>query len=81
MVLYCSKFQAALLRMESNHRVDLDRIIKDYIGQIRRKRDVMYRAGQLPINAIVETTTYKPQLWKRGRQHNGDLRGRPRPTL
>ena len=62
--------------MDKNHRTEIDRIIKDYIGHIRRKRDTMYRAGLLPINAIVETTTYKPQLWKRGRQQNGDLRGR-----
>ena len=62
--------------MDKAHKTELDRIIKDYIGQIRRKRDTMYRAGLLPINAIVETATYKPQLWKRGRQQNGDIRGR-----
>ena len=34
----------------------------------------MYRLGRLPVNAIIETTTYKPQLWKRRNANYGDLR-------
>ena len=28
----------------------------------------------LPVNAIIETTNYKPQLWKRRNARQGDLR-------
>ena len=48
--------------MKNKLRIELDNTIKDYIGKIRKKRDTMYRMNLLPVNAIVETTTYKPQL-------------------
>ena len=51
--------------MNNKDRNELDRIIKDFIGDIRRTRDILYRQGLLPINAIVETVSYKPVLWKR----------------
>ena len=35
--------------MEKKEREELDNIIKDYYGKIRKRRDIMYRAGQLPI--------------------------------
>ena len=36
----------------------------------------------LPVNAIIETTNYKPQLWKRRNARQGDLRrGRGRNGL
>ena len=58
--LYCSKFQALILRLDNKSKEEIDNIIKDYIGKVRRKRDTMYRMNILPINALVETSTYKP---------------------
>ena len=60
MVLYSSKFQASLMRLENPKRLELDKTIKDFIGKIRKKRDLMYKYDLLPINAIIETTNYKP---------------------
>ena len=62
MVLYCSRFQAILIKIDNNLAIEYDKQIKDYIKAIRIKRDELYRTGILPVNAIIETTNYKPQL-------------------
>ena len=48
--------------MKNKQRDEVDSKIKDYIAKIRYKRDYMYKDGLLPINALIETTTYKPVL-------------------
>ena len=53
------------MKIDKKQAEEHDKNIKDYISAIRKKRDELYQVGRLPINAIVETTTYKPQLWKR----------------
>ena len=39
MVLYCSRFQAILNKIDKNLAEEYDKHIKDYIGTIRKKRD------------------------------------------
>ena len=41
-------------------RIKLDKIIKDYIGKIRQIRDCMYQKGELPEQAKIELSSYKP---------------------
>ena len=55
LVLYYSAFQSILLKMENQNKTELDSVIKDYIGRIRKMRDYMYKNQMLPINAIIET--------------------------
>ena len=62
LVLYGSRFQAILLKIDNKLAIEYDKQIKDYIKAIRAKRDQLYHTGILPVNAIVETTNHKPQL-------------------
>ena len=47
-------------KLGKEQRVKLDKIIKDYIGKIRQIRDCMYQKGELPEQAKIELSTYKP---------------------
>ena len=49
-------------QLEKEQRIELDKIIKDYIGTIRKTRDCMYKNGLLPDQAKIEISTYKPML-------------------
>ena len=51
-----------MYKLEKEQRTKLDNIIKDYIGKIRQIRDCMFQQGDLPNQAKVEITTYRPQL-------------------
>lgn len=55
-------------------REETDKQTKDYIIAIRRKRNILYEDGKLPVDAIIETTKYKPVLWKINIRNQGDLR-------
>ena len=52
-------------QLGNEQKIELDKIIKDYIGKIRKIRDCMYKNGLLPEQAKIEISTYKPQLWTR----------------
>ena len=60
--LYKSDFQRKLRKLGKEQQTHLDLMIKDYIGKIRQIRDCMYRKGELPEQAKVEISTYKPML-------------------
>ena len=51
--------------MPAEEMVKIDNNIKDFIGCIRRKRDGMYINNMLPEESKIETTNYRPKLWKR----------------
>ena len=45
----------------------VDRLIKEYIGKIRKGRDCQYAKGKLPEAAKVEISNFRPMLWTRRR--------------
>ena len=49
-MLYCSRFQAILTKLDKRKAEEHDIQIKTYIGSIRKKRDELYDSGYLPIN-------------------------------
>ena len=62
-------------KLGKEQKIELDKIIKDYIGTIRKLRDCMYKNGLLPDQAKVELSTYKPMLWtRRGLRNRGNNR-------
>ena len=60
--LYSSKFQRLLGKLEKMEQQKIDRIIKEYIGIIRKARDCQFAKGKLPEEAKIETTNYRPSL-------------------
>ena len=44
--------------------IKIDGLIKDFIWEIRKKRDLLFKERLIPKNAKVELTQYKPKLWK-----------------
>ena len=60
--LYSTEFQRKINKMSKDKLTKLDKIIKDYVGKIRKIRDCMYEKELLPKEARVETTNYRPML-------------------
>ena len=62
-----------MYKLGKEQRIKLDNVIKDFIGKIRMIRDCMYQQGELPNQAKVELTAYRPQLWTRRGQRAGRI--------
>ena len=54
--------QRKMRKLGKEQRTELDKIIKDYVGAIRKTRDCMFKNGLLPDQAKIEISTYKPML-------------------
>ena len=60
--LYSSDFQIKLSKMDKQKQKQVDRLIKEYIGKIRKGRDCQYAKGKLPEAAKVEISNFRPML-------------------
>ena len=48
--------------MDKLKQKQVDRLIKEYIGKIRKGRDCQYAKGKLPEAAKVEISNFRPML-------------------
>ena len=73
MCLYSSEFQRRILKLNKEKLIEIDKIIKDYIGKIRQIRDCLFEKELIPRESKVETSKYRPMLWMRRRVRRNNV--------